>query len=113
MWPLRHFLTCLRNKIVFSFLSYCKHSINENTRHKLSAFVVLQIKSKRKNMKKHYLMLLLSLILGNVYSQSFNWAVKGGLYAYDYGYGIATDAAGNVIVAGKYEQAANFSGTIL
>jgi hypothetical protein len=64
-------------------------------------------------MKKHYLILLLSLILGNVYSQSFNWAVKGGLYAYDYGYGIATDAAGNVIVAGKYEQAANFSGTIL
>lgn len=55
------------------------------------------------------------LILGffNVNAQNFNWAKKGGLWAYDYGYGITTDNMGRVYVAGKYEQNANFSGTVL
>ncbi|MFN5181830.1 MAG: T9SS type A sorting domain-containing protein [Bacteroidota bacterium] len=46
-------------------------------------------------------------------SQQFTWAKRGGLWAYDYGYGITTDNYGNVYVSGKYEMNANFSGTIL
>ena len=46
-------------------------------------------------------------------SQIFDWSKIEGLWAYDYGYGITTDASGNLYVTGKYEQQANFSGTIL
>lgn len=49
----------------------------------------------------------------NIRSQTFNWAKDEGLWAYDYGMGVATDNTGNVYVAGKYEMAANFSGTNL
>jgi len=62
-------------------------------------------------MKKIYLFTLLSLGFNGI-AQDFDWAQKGGLYAYDYGYGIVNDNAGNVYVSGKYElQAADFSGT--
>lgn len=64
-------------------------------------------------MKKIYVFLILNLSLVIAQAQNFQWAKREGLYAYDYGYGIGTDNAGNVYVAGKYEQAANFSGTIL
>lgn len=57
--------------------------------------------------------MLLGIVFNNLQSQNFNWAKREGLYQYDYGYGIANDNAGNVYVAGKYEQNANFSGTIL
>ena len=51
--------------------------------------------------------------VGRANSQQFSWAKKGGLWAYDYGYGIANDSYGNVYVSGKYEMNANFSGVVL
>jgi hypothetical protein len=57
--------------------------------------------------------MLLNVSFISINAQSFSWAKKGGLWAYDYGYGIANDANGNVYVAGKYEQNANFSGVVL
>jgi hypothetical protein len=64
-------------------------------------------------MKKTYLLVLLNALFINLNAQSFQWAKREGLYAYDYGYGIAVDNAGNTIVAGKYEEEAIFSGTTL
>lgn len=64
-------------------------------------------------MKKLYLLAIFNLLMISMYAQNFDWAKREGLWAYDYGYGIATDPAGNVYVAGKYEMNANFSGTIL
>lgn len=46
-------------------------------------------------------------------AQNFAWAKRGGLWAYDYGYGITTDNFGNVYVSGKYEMNANFNGVVL
>lgn len=65
-------------------------------------------------MKKTYLVMWISLffITGSV-AQNFEWAKREGLWAYDYGYGIVTDQAGNVYVSGKYELEANFSGTVV
>lgn len=54
------------------------------------------------------LSVLLQLGLSKLYSQNFSWSVKGGSYAYDYGYGIVTDNAGNIYVSGKYEENATF-----
>ena len=65
-------------------------------------------------MKKIYLSILFNLFLYTIgLSQNFSWAKREGLYEYDYGYGVSTDNSGNVYVAGKYEQKANFSGTII
>jgi hypothetical protein len=64
-------------------------------------------------MKKIYLLVLLNAIIYNISAQSFSWAKREGLWAYDYGYGIVNDAAGNVYVAGKYEEDAIFSSTTL
>jgi hypothetical protein len=44
-------------------------------------------------------------------SQTFAWAKRAGLWAFDLGYGVACDNAGNVYIAGKYEMNANFGGT--
>src|ERR1700752_3409022 len=64
-------------------------------------------------MKKTYLAAAILFLINCIQAQNFNWAKREGLYAYDYGYGIVNDNAGNVYVAGKYEENANFSGTIL
>lgn len=61
-------------------------------------------------MKKLYFTILLLIPAFILNAQNFQWAKKGGLYAYDYGYGVCTDANGNVYVAGKYEENANFDG---
>jgi len=65
-------------------------------------------------MKKVYLLMMISCgFVCSVSAQAtFQWAKAEGHYAYDYGYGINTDASGNVYVAGKYEENdAEFSGT--
>ena len=64
-------------------------------------------------MKKIYLLIAFAALLINVQAQNFDWAKREGLYAYDYGYGITTDASGNVYTAGKYEENAIFSGDTL
>ena len=64
-------------------------------------------------MKKLYLLILINTFFINTEAQTFDWAKREGFYAYDYGYGIGTDNAGNVYVAGKYEDTANFSGITL
>src|SRR3954469_16364227 len=64
-------------------------------------------------MKKKYIVLIVSLWTIYAGAQNFQWAKREGLNAYDYGYGIGTDNTGNVYIAGKFEQNANFSGTIL
>ncbi len=65
-------------------------------------------------MKKIYLSLLSTLLCINLWAQTFEWATIGGHYAYDYGYAITTDNAGNVYVAGKFEEnGAVFSGAVL
>ncbi|MGZ4089990.1 MAG: T9SS type A sorting domain-containing protein [Bacteroidia bacterium] len=64
-------------------------------------------------MKKIYLLVLLNIIFNYINAQNFQWAKVEGHYAYDYGYGIATDSAGNVYIAGKYEENAVFSGVVL
>jgi hypothetical protein len=64
-------------------------------------------------MKRLFFFMLVSVSFIGTYGQTVSWAKKGGLWAYDYGYGIANDRAGNVYVAGKYEQNANFSGVNL
>lgn len=55
-----------------------------------------------------FLIICLSVLPG--FSQTFQWAQKMGLYAFDYAYGVGTDANGNVYVAGKYEMNAYFGG---
>jgi hypothetical protein len=62
-------------------------------------------------MKK--IILILSLFCVALQAQTFQWAKREGLWAYDYGYGITTDNEGNVYVAGKYEKNAKFSGVTL
>src|SRR5688572_12272333 len=61
--------------------------------------------------KTIFVMLMLSAISSS--AQNFEWAKRGGLWAYDYGNGAATDNAGNVYIAGKYEYNAQFSGVTL
>lgn len=55
-------------------------------------------------MKKIYNLIFILLIAASASAQDFQWAGSAGLWAYDYGYGIGTDAAGNIYVAGKYEE---------
>lgn len=62
-------------------------------------------------MKNLFLLVSLNLYFVHLNAQNFTWAKAEGLYAYDYGYGIANDNSGNVYVAGKYEENAVFSGT--
>lgn len=63
-------------------------------------------------MKKLNIIALILVWIG-ASAQRVEWARKGGLWAYDYGYGVAADNAGNVYMAGKYEQNAKFSGVTL
>ncbi len=63
-------------------------------------------------MKKVYLFVTFNAMCLGLMSQTFQWAKAEGKYAYDYGYGIATDNQGNLYVAGKYEEnGAVFSST--
>ncbi|MCE3229783.1 MAG: hypothetical protein K0S32_4334 [Bacteroidetes bacterium] len=65
-------------------------------------------------MKKIYLFTVIAASLScNVIMAQFQWAKKGGLYAYDYGYGVVSDASGNAYVAGKFEQNAVFETSTL
>ncbi|MES2284137.1 MAG: SBBP repeat-containing protein [Bacteroidota bacterium] len=59
------------------------------------------------------LVIILLVVSKNTNAQSFQWANRAGSYAFDLGYGIGTDSIGNVYIAGKYEQNANFGGTIV
>lgn len=59
-------------------------------------------------MRKIYTLVLLVILVASASAQDFTWVRNAGLWAYDYGYGICTDAAGNVYVAGKYEEQAIF-----
>ncbi|MDQ3046825.1 MAG: SBBP repeat-containing protein [Bacteroidota bacterium] len=63
-------------------------------------------------MKKYYSSLFLILLLSaDISAQNFQWAKRAGLYAFDLGYGVGADNAGNVYIAGKYEMNAYFGGT--
>lgn len=64
-------------------------------------------------MKKLYLIVLLNILCVHLYAQNFSWAKAEGKYAYDYGYEVALDNAGNLYVSGKYEEDAIFSGTTI
>ncbi|MGQ0826926.1 MAG: SBBP repeat-containing protein [Bacteroidota bacterium] len=55
--------------------------------------------------------ILMNFCLITAKAQSFEWAKRVGWYAFDLGYGVATDGAGNVYIAGKYELEAYFGGT--
>jgi hypothetical protein len=57
------------------------------------------------------LVIIFLFVCKNSSAQSFQWAQKAGWYAFDLGYGIGTDYAGNVYIAGKYEMTASFGGT--
>jgi hypothetical protein len=46
-------------------------------------------------------------------AQEFIWAKKAGYYAFDYGYGVCADAAGNIYCAGKYEMDSRFDDVIV
>jgi len=54
-------------------------------------------------MKRLFLILSFFFFYQNIQSQYFAWAKRAGSYAFDLGYGVGTDNAGNVYIAGKYE----------
>jgi len=62
-------------------------------------------------MKNKILFIFLNFCFITTFGQIFEWTKRAGLYAFDLGYGIATDAAGNVYISGKYEMNAYFGGT--
>lgn len=57
------------------------------------------------------IVIVLNFNLTVTMGQSFEWAKRAGWYAFDLGYGVATDAAGNVYISGKYELNASFGNT--
>lgn len=63
-------------------------------------------------MRNGFRILLVFFLLANenLSAQYFQWAKRAGAGAFDLGYGVGTDNAGNVYVAGKYELHANFGG---
>jgi hypothetical protein len=54
-------------------------------------------------MKKIVCAVVLLFVSYSVFPQYFAWAKRAGLWAFDLGYGIGTDNAGNVYISGKYE----------
>jgi hypothetical protein len=73
---------------------------------------MIKTNKKQCKMKKVYLLILIFCLPVICMKAQYLWAKAEGLYAYDYGYGMGTDNSGNLYVAGKFEQNANFSGTI-
>lgn len=59
-------------------------------------------------MRSLLLLILLSFYAMNGFTQNFGWSVRAGRYAYDYGTGVGTDAAGNIYMSGKYEEDSYF-----
>lgn len=59
---------------------------------------------------KIYLLLFFFTITNSLHAQSFEWAIKAGSYAFDFGYGVGSDDIGNVYVAGKYEMGKAYFG---
>jgi hypothetical protein len=62
-------------------------------------------------MKKIYILTIGLLSVTGAFAQEFSWATRAGSWAYDYGYGVTSDASGNVYVGGKYEENAEFGST--
>ena len=60
-----------------------------------------------------FLIIFFLLFTYTANAQVFQWAKRAGWYAFDLGYGIGTDNAGNVYVAGKYEMNAVFDSIIV
>jgi hypothetical protein len=72
-------------------------------------FCFLHLKCRMK--KANSALLIIVFIFNYSFSQSFEWAQRAGLWAFDLGYAIATDQAGNIYASGKYEMNAYFGGT--
>ena len=52
--------------------------------------------------------ILVTILVSMAAPPAFQWAKSAGGISYDYGFGVATDAAGNSFVAGEFRETANF-----
>jgi hypothetical protein len=64
-------------------------------------------------LKKSFLLILSFFLCQALPAQTFQWAKRAGLWAFDLGFGIGCDNAGNVYISGKYEMNANFGGSVV
>lgn len=61
--------------------------------------------------KLFFIAIFLNFYFTTLVGQSFEWAKRAGWYAFDLGYAVGADAAGNVYISGKYELNASFGNT--